>query len=190
MEWAHSARVLVSGLPRRMSVLSTQYHGILCELFADARAQGDLDRILNSEQPAYGTIERSGGMPPRDEEELRREREALEHITAEAAEYALAGEYLCYYTSDREHSHMIDIVHPSQADLDQGLSDTAKQTRHQADDPFVEPARYQEDDDSEEAAWLEGLEEEGLKIQVPQRGTLAMDINLLRNTPQRKEAVY
>lgn len=61
----------------------------------DARAQGDLDRILNSEQPSYGTIEQSGGIPPRDEEELRREREALEHITAEAAEYVLAVKDLC-----------------------------------------------------------------------------------------------
>ena len=85
---------------------------------------------------------------------------------------------------------MIDIVHPSQADLNQGLSDTAKQTRHQSNNPFVEPAQDEDEDDSEEAAWLQGLEEEGMKIQVPQRGTLVMDITLLRNTPQRKEAVH
>lgn len=188
MEWALSARVLVSGLIRRMSVLS--YTTAQFELLADRRAQGDLDRILNSEQTTYGTIEESGRMPPRDEEELRREREALEHITAEAAEYALAEYRSSHCISDRAYSHMIDIVHPSPADLNQGLSDTARQTRPQPDDPFAEPAHDQEEDDSEAAAWLEGLEEEGLKLQVPQRGSLVMDINLLRSTPQRKETVH
>ncbi|EMF17782.1 uncharacterized protein SEPMUDRAFT_146731 [Sphaerulina musiva SO2202] len=135
---------------------------------------GDLDRILNSEQPTYGTIEDSGGVSPRDEEELRRERDALEHITAQAAD------------------HMIDINHPSQADLNQGFVDTANHHREQTDDLSVEPSQDQDQDqdDSEEAAWLRGIEEEGTKIQIPQRGTLVMDISLLRNTPQRREVVH
>lgn len=51
-------------------------------------SQGDLDRILDAEQPTYGTLpDRSGFVQP-DEEDLRREREALEHITSHATEYA------------------------------------------------------------------------------------------------------
>jgi len=37
---------------------------------------------------------------PRDEEELRRERDALEHITAQAAEYVLARRGIPFCTSD------------------------------------------------------------------------------------------
>lgn len=83
---------------------------------------------------------------------------------------------------------MIDINHPSQADLNQGFVDTANHHREQTDDLSVEPS--QDQDDSEEAAWLRGIEEEGAKIQIPQRGTLVMDISLLRNTPHRREVVH
>lgn len=87
---------------------------------------------------------------------------------------------------------MIDINHPSQADLNQGFVDTANHHREQSDDLSVEPSQDQDQDqdDSEEAAWLRGIEEEGTKIQIPQRGTLVMDISLLRNTPQRREVVH
>jgi hypothetical protein len=46
------------------------------------------DPLLDDTQPRYGSPDsRDNGLP--DEDEIRREREALEQITAEAAEYVL-----------------------------------------------------------------------------------------------------
>ncbi|KAI5369729.1 hypothetical protein Slin15195_G006060 [Septoria linicola] len=143
--------------------------GALCSCLGQrpsSQDDGDLDRILNSEQPTYGTIDYES-VPPRDEEELRRERDALAHITARAAD------------------HMIDIVRPSQAELNQGLDDPAKhQSSHE--DTTSADASHEENEDDEEAAWFEGLEDEEVSIQVPQRGNLVMDVSLLREPPQPK----
>ncbi|EME88052.1 uncharacterized protein MYCFIDRAFT_85944 [Pseudocercospora fijiensis CIRAD86] len=107
----------------------------------------EIDRLLNSEQPraAHGAVDHGTFAQP-DEEELRREREALEHITAQAAD------------------HMIDVLHPSQSDLDYGL--VLGGHRSYRDDPVEHSVACQdpqhsralpETEDSEEAAWLETL---------------------------------
>ncbi|KAF7190288.1 hypothetical protein HII31_08619 [Pseudocercospora fuligena] len=138
----------------------------------------EIDRLLNSEQPnaAYGAVDHGAFAQP-DEEELRREREALEHITAHAAD------------------HMIDVLHPSQSDLDYGT--VLGGDRSYRDDPVEHSTAYQdsqtsqaqpETEDSEEAAWLESVQSAHLDtIQMPKSGTLTMDIGLLRETrpPQR-----
>ncbi|KXT07309.1 hypothetical protein AC578_445 [Pseudocercospora eumusae] len=138
----------------------------------------EIDRLLNSEQPnaAYGAVGHSTFAQP-DEEELRREREALEHITAHAAD------------------HMIDVVHPSQSDLHYGM--LLGGHRSYLRDPVEHSAAYQhsqhgraqpETEDSEEAAWLESVQSAQLDtIQMPESGTLTIDIGLLRETrpPQR-----
>ncbi|EME49416.1 hypothetical protein DOTSEDRAFT_100271, partial [Dothistroma septosporum NZE10] len=59
---------------------------------------GDLDRILDSEQPSYGATDDSRHAHP-DEHELSRERQVLDRITARAAD------------------QMIDIQHPSYIEL-------------------------------------------------------------------------
>ncbi|CAK1355141.1 hypothetical protein CB0940_01101 [Cercospora beticola] len=147
--------------------------GALCSCLGQRppSQDGDLDRILNSEQPTYGTHD-TGGIIPRDEEELRRERDALEYITARAAD------------------HMIDIINPSPADLDQARIDVSK---HRTSDTGSSSANgqaqnHEEDSDDEEAAWLRDLEENDTDVAAPQRGNLVMDISLLRDTSHQNSS--
>ncbi|KAK4506345.1 hypothetical protein PRZ48_000075 [Zasmidium cellare] len=131
---------------------------------------GDLDRILDSaDQPSYGAID-SDGVGQVDEEELRREREALEHITAQAAD------------------HMIDVLHPSHPDYSQNVNHNGStQTPHVSQDET--PDNEEDQEDAEEAAWLESIQSEGLDtVQVPQRGTLAMDLSMLREGPPHQKS--
>ncbi|KXT12783.1 hypothetical protein AC579_1806 [Pseudocercospora musae] len=133
----------------------------------------EIDRLLNSEQPnaAYGAVDHATFAQP-DEEELRREREALEHITAHAA------------------VHMIDVLHPSQSDLH--CAQVLGGNRSYRTDPTEHSAGYQESqhsraqpetEDFEEVAWLESVQSAQLDtIQMPKSGTLTMDIGLLRES--------
>ena len=68
-------------------MLALSIHGD-CTMTTDFMCvKGEFDRILDSaDQPSYGAVD-DDGIGQIDEEELRREREALEHITAHAAEY-------------------------------------------------------------------------------------------------------
>ena len=50
----------------------------------------ETDALLNDQQAQYGAAGGGDAAQP-DEEELRREREALEHITTEATEYVKYG---------------------------------------------------------------------------------------------------
>ncbi|KAF2207919.1 hypothetical protein CERZMDRAFT_101941 [Cercospora zeae-maydis SCOH1-5] len=142
--------------------------GALCSCLGQrppSQDDGDLDRILNSEQPTYGTHD-GVGIIPRDEEELRRERDALEYITARAAD------------------HMIDIIYPSQTDLEQARMDGIKHHISHVGVPN-HPHNHEDDGDEEEDAWLRDLGENDVDIAVSQRGNLVMDISLLRDTSQQ-----
>ncbi|KAM3419483.1 hypothetical protein BST61_g5408 [Cercospora zeina] len=142
--------------------------GALCSCLGQrppSQDDGDLDRILNSEQPTYGTHD-GVGVIPRDEEELRRERDALEYITARAAD------------------HMIDITNPSQTDREQPRMDGVKHHISHVRVPD-HPPKYEGDSDEEEDAWLRDLGENDVDIAIPQRGNLVMDISLLRDTSQQ-----
>ncbi|GIZ39868.1 hypothetical protein CKM354_000323400 [Cercospora kikuchii] len=147
--------------------------GALCSCLGQRppSQDGDLDRILNSEQPTYGTHD-AGGIIPRDEEELRRERDALEYITARAAD------------------HMIDIINPSQADLDQARNDVSKHHTSYTDVSSAngQAQNHEEDSDDEEAAWLRDLEENDTDVAAPQRGNLVMDISLLRDASHKNSS--
>jgi hypothetical protein len=52
-------------------------------------AQEDLESMLNASIPNYGTLDDASSVHM-DEEEVRREREALDNITSHASEYASA----------------------------------------------------------------------------------------------------
>ncbi|KXT12785.1 hypothetical protein AC579_1806 [Pseudocercospora musae] len=147
-------------------------HTSLYQSFSQTERR-EIDRLLNSEQPnaAYGAVDHATFAQP-DEEELRREREALEHITAHAA------------------VHMIDVLHPSQSDLH--CAQVLGGNRSYRTDPTEHSAGYQESqhsraqpetEDFEEVAWLESVQSAQLDtIQMPKSGTLTMDIGLLRES--------
>ncbi|TKA26783.1 hypothetical protein B0A50_04229 [Salinomyces thailandicus] len=119
----------------------------------------ETDALLDDSQPAqYGSAEDAHAVQP-DEEELRRQREALEQITAEAAE------------------NMIDVSqhHTAHSNHDRQGRDT---TEAQA-----EPA------DAEEAAWLQSIHSAGLDSDVEvkglQSGALVMDLSSLRQDARK-----
>jgi hypothetical protein len=90
---------------------------------------------------------------------------------------------------------MIDILHPSQSELDCGLTDHHHHNHNHNANPTYEPidqgdklASSEDAEDAEAAAWLESIQSEQLDaIQLPQGGTLVMDIGLLRDTQQRRK---
>ncbi|KAK5125040.1 hypothetical protein LTR85_001231 [Meristemomyces frigidus] len=125
------------------------------------------DPLLDDTRPAqYGSIGTEDDAQP-DEEELRREREVLERITAEAAD------------------NMIDVSHPSSSDLSHHIAHTShdRQTnqdhrQHTGQQDTAEP------EDADEAAWLQSLQSDGLDsvsgVEGLRSGALVMDISQLR----------
>lgn len=85
---------------------------------------------------------------------------------------------------------MIDVLHPSQSDLDYGM--VLGGDRRYRDESIGPSAAYQdqqhsqapqETEDFDEAAWLESVQSAQLDtIQMPKSGALTMDIGLLRET--------
>lgn len=85
-------------------------------------------------------------------------------------------------------SHMIDVLHPSHPDSSQNAQHNGSPHAYQvANDQ--EPGNEQEQEDAEEAAWLESIQSAGLDtVQVPQRGTLAMNLSMLRDGSQHQKS--
>lgn len=86
---------------------------------------------------------------------------------------------------------MIDVVHPSQLRLSQAenrMDDGHADSPDSSTSDYPEPQQDVEDaEDPEEAAWLESIESAQLDtVQVPQRGTLVMDISLLRDSQTQR----
>ncbi|CAK3953291.1 hypothetical protein MYCGRDRAFT_98544 [Lecanosticta acicola] len=131
-----------------------------------------LDRLLDSEQQSYGTADDTHLTQP-DEEELMREREALEHITAQAAD------------------DMIDVLHPSHDDWHHNPTTMSNHDPQYQPDSTHNGADNNEDGEEQEAgeaAWLESIQSAGLgQVQAPQRGTLAMDMGVLRDRGQHQK---
>lgn len=83
---------------------------------------------------------------------------------------------------------MIDVLHPSHPDSNQNTqhNGSAQAYRVASDEA---PGNEEEQEDAEEAAWLESIQSAGLDtVQVPQRGTLAMDLSMLRDGSQHQKS--
>ncbi|KJX97638.1 hypothetical protein TI39_contig475g00007 [Zymoseptoria brevis] len=122
--------------------------------------QGDLDRILDSRQTSYGAIDSNDrySQAQPDEEELQREREALEYITADATE------------------HMIDVLHPTDAAMEHSIDNG--NDRHIRDDH----SESESGQDAEEEAWLESIKSaSAAQVKMPQNGTFVMNVGQLRD---------
>lgn len=79
---------------------------------------------------------------------------------------------------------MIDVLHPSHPDSNH--NDPAH-ANHIAKDESPDDGEAKQD--AEEAAWLESIQSAGLDtVQVPQRGTLAMDLGMLREGVQHQKS--
>ncbi|KAK5163933.1 uncharacterized protein LTR77_010328 [Saxophila tyrrhenica] len=124
----------------------------------------ETDPLVSTRQGDYGTVESEEVAQP-DEEELRREREALEQITMEATD------------------NMIDASHPGTSELSQHFAHARPTT------PFESSADGPSDveEDEDEAAWLESVQAAGMDEVVPvdeiQSGNLVMDFSRLRDDP-------
>jgi len=130
----------------------------------------DLERILNEVQPSYGAFDGVLDIQP-DEDDLRREREALEHITSRAGDFMI----------DVRNTTSIDLDH-EQPILSHGLFATLTHA------PFPHSTAFSEVDVSaEETEWLDSLQAVGDEQPPIQReGTLAMNMNLLRDVGSSK----
>lgn len=93
-------------------------------------------------------------------------------------------------STDEHDSHMIDIINPSQADLDQARIDVTKHHTSYTGSSSAngQAQNHEEDSDDEEAAWLRDLEENDTDVAAPQRGNLVMDISLLRDTSHQNSS--
>lgn len=82
---------------------------------------------------------------------------------------------------------MIDVLHPSHPDYNPNVNHNGSaQGTHIAQDETPDDEEGQED--AEEAAWLESIQSAGLDtVQVPQRGTLAMGLSMLRDATQHQK---
>ncbi|KAK4549410.1 hypothetical protein LTR36_006407 [Oleoguttula mirabilis] len=138
----------------------------------------ETDPLLDDSRPAqYGSIVGRDGddVAQPDEEELRRDREALELITAEAAE------------------NMIDVSHRSSADISHHIAytnhDRQATTHYETNAESEDPAGPE---DAEEAAWLQSIQSDGLDsvtgVKGLQSGALVLDISQLRQEPSPSSA--
>ncbi|KAI6859992.1 hypothetical protein KC338_g1636 [Hortaea werneckii] len=117
------------------------------------------DPLLDDSQPVhYGGLGGEDAAQP-DDEDLSREREALEQITAEASENMI----------DVSQHHTFRSSHSHQASADEDPDNAAE---HQEDS-----------EDAEEAAWLQSIQSAGLdssnEVKGMQSGALIMDIGQL-----------
>ncbi|KAI7537275.1 hypothetical protein KC331_g11013 [Hortaea werneckii] len=118
------------------------------------------DPLLDDSQPVhYGGLGGEDAAQP-DDEDLSREREALEQITAEASENMI--DVSQHHTFRSSQSHQVN----AEADPDNA-------------------AEHQEDsEDAEEAAWLQSIQSAGLdstnEVKGMLSGALIMDIGQLR----------
>ncbi|TKA79031.1 hypothetical protein B0A55_03154 [Friedmanniomyces simplex] len=133
----------------------------------------ETEALLDSSQQAqYGGLEDEDVAQP-DEEELRRGREALERITNEATD------------------NMIDVSHPSSADLSQHFAHTNHDRHTAGDHDTKSPCKPVDAVEDEEAAWLRSVQSAGLdsvtQIKGLESGTLILDIGQLRSdSPARR----
>ncbi|KAK3115695.1 hypothetical protein LTR53_004711 [Teratosphaeriaceae sp. CCFEE 6253] len=124
----------------------------------------ETDALLDSVHGArYGSVGSIDVAQP-DQEELRREREALERITAEATD------------------NMIDIAHPGSADFSHHFAHTPYDRRPaEANGPAKLAAAV---DDAEEAAWLQAVQSAGdgavTQVKGLQSGALIIDMSQFR----------
>lgn len=86
-------------------------------------------------------------------------------------------------------SHMIDVLHPSQSELDYAHRNTSnRDTLEQPANDFNLADRSEREakehaEDPDEAAWLESIQSAQLdSVQIPKRGALVLDISLLRDS--------
>lgn len=151
---------------------------------ADGCNQGDEnDPLLDSiHQGQYGGLEAEDLSQP-DEEELRREREELDRITAEATEY---GRVCVLETTDTDDFRlMIDVSHPSMTEHCQQYLPTNHDRYSSAElKSNGSPDGAEGTEDAEEAEWLQSLRSSGLdsvsEVKGLQSGALIMDIGQLR----------
>ncbi|WPH02595.1 Hypothetical protein R9X50_00546000 [Acrodontium crateriforme] len=132
------------------------------------------DLLGASQHSGYGAIG-TGHYAQPDEEELRRERAMLEHITTEAAD------------------NMIDVSHPTATELSSHFAQ-ANHGRHRdpngADYESVTDRDDHADqsyDEAEENAWLQSIQAAGVdtvtQVKGIESGALVMDISHLRQDP-------
>ena len=141
---------------------------------------------MDDRHEEYGGIG-SGDATQPDEEELRREREALEHITSEATECInsnVLGETCLTILG----SNMIDVLHPGTADASHHFTNTGSQRKtHEEEGPKNKPGDTEEADEDEEATWLQSIQSTGVgnvtSLEGLKSGGLVMDMSQLRDEP-------
>ncbi|CZT22819.1 uncharacterized protein RCC_08525 [Ramularia collo-cygni] len=136
-----------------------------------ASQDGDLDSILGSDQISYGatdSFDYAHAQP--DEQELQRERDALEHITVNATD------------------HMIDVLHPNESNFNHTHT-TAPGTVHSNGGQGQHMGEAESDtQDADEDAWLASIAGLGTAVRPPQKHTLVLDVAQLRQgAPQQKQ---
>ncbi|KAK5135827.1 hypothetical protein LTR08_004654 [Meristemomyces frigidus] len=127
-----------------------------------------------------------------DGEELRREREALDLITAEAAEYVMLHGRMLWQKADSD-SNMIDRSRPGSAESNHHMAHTNHDRYISTEDQTIAgPQDATGSEDAEEAAWLQSIQSAGLdpvtEIKGLQSGPLVMDIGQLRQDPPSSSA--
>jgi len=154
-----------------------------------ASQDGDLDRMLGSDQISYGAVDSFdyAHVQP-DEQELQRERDALEYITVNATD------------------HMIDVLHPNDSNLNHhhhnhthtattGANGTTRSSNiSQAQHIQGEEAELDTQRDAEEEAWLASIAGLDTTVQLPQNRALVLDVAQLRqggapSSSSQKQAV-
>lgn len=124
------------------------------------------------------------GEAAQDEEEVRLEREALEVISARAAEYVtcLTVKHIVHSKSNASYSDMIDVLH-----TDLLPAETTDTHRLQQAEVAYEEEPETEDNDAEdvEQAWLQSLPvnelDQDVAVKGSYAGNLVIDLSALRD---------